>query len=279
MKNLRSKRLLRVLAVVLGFIVLYLMFPPPHTDILVLGVDSRSGEGWTTRADSIMLVGVDPASLRVAMMSIPRDLSLTVPDYGLQRVNTINMLGEMEAAGSGPALTQAAIAASFGIQPDRYVRLNFEGFVALVDAVGGISVDVERHLIDYNYPTADYGVMTVEFEAGRQHMNGERALIYARTRYADDDFQRTRRQQQVVSALLGKLIVPIYWPSALIALNQTLDTDLTLWDMLTLAPPIVLGGAGGERLTIDRERITATAEGVVIPDYPQLETWVSANFD
>ena len=279
MKKLRDKRLLWILGVILGCLLLYLIFPPPHTDILVLGVDSRSGEGWTTRADSIILVGVDPASLRVAMMSIPRDLSLNVPDYGLQRVNTVNMLGEMELAGSGPALTQAAIAESFGVQPDRYIRLNFEGFVALIDAVGGITIDVEHALVDHNYPTEDFGVMTVEFEAGHQHMSGERALIYARTRYADDDYQRAHRQQQVISALLGKLIIPIYWPSALAVLHQYVQTDLTLWDMLTLAPPMVLGGARGERLTIDRERITATAEGVTIPDYDQIRPWVLAHFD
>ena len=263
----------------MGCVILYLMFPPPHTDILILGVDSREGEGWTTRADSIILVGVDPASLSVAMMSIPRDLSVNVPDYGLQRVNTVNMLGEMEAAGNGPILTQAAIEESFGVAPDRYVRLNFEGFVALINAVGGVTIDVEKSLIDYNYPTADYGVTTVEFTAGRQHMDGERALIYARTRYADDDYQRAGRQQQVVSALLGKLIVPIYWPSAMVALNQAVDTNLTLWDMLTLAPPVVLGGPSSARLTIDRERISATAAGVAIPDYAQINEWVDAHFD
>jgi hypothetical protein len=74
-------------------------------------------------------------------------------------------------------------------------------------------------------------------------------------------------------------MIPIYWPSALAVLNEAVDTDLTLWDVLTLAPPMVLGGAGADRLTIDRERITATTDGVTIPDYDQIRPWVMARFD
>ncbi len=191
---------------------------------------------------------------------------------------TVNMLGEMEAEGRGPALLQAGLAQSFGVEPERYVRLNFKGFVDLIDAVGGVTIDVPRTIVDYNYPTEDLGVMTVQFDPGPQHINGERALIYARTRYADDDYHRAARQQQVVSALLGKLMNPIYWPAVTLTLQQSVDTDLTLWDMLTLAPPVLLSG-GGDRLVIDRERITANANGVAIPDYEKIRPWVETYFD
>lgn len=259
--------------------IVYLIFPPPHTDILVLGVDSREGEGWVTRADSIILVGIDPGRLRLGMLSVPRDLSIEVPGYGMQRVNTVNMLGEMEQPGGGPALVKAGIAQSFGITPERYVRLDFEGFVRLIDAVGGVTIDVPARLVDYNYPTEDYGVMTVEFEAGPQHMDGQRALIYARTRYADDDYRRAERQQQVISALLGRLANPLNWPSALAALSQAVDTDVTLWDMIVLAPPVIVNRGRGEQLVINREYITTTAEGVAVPDYQQIAPWLQTYFD
>lgn len=260
-------------------LVLYLVFPPPQTDILVLGVDSREGEGWVSRADSIMLVGINPAVLRVSLLSIPRDLSLDVPNYGMQRINTVNMLGEMEQPSGGAALTAAAIEQNFGVSVERAVRLDFQGFVALIDALGGVTVDVERVIVDDTFPTADNGTMSVRFEAGVQHMDGERALIYARTRYADDDYQRAARQQQVVSALMGRLANPLRWPAALGVLNRTLETDLTLWDIARLAPPVLLSGGRVERFVIDRAAITATAEGVAIPNYAIIAPWLEGRFE
>jgi anionic cell wall polymer biosynthesis LytR-Cps2A-Psr (LCP) family protein len=173
----------------------------------------------------------------------------------------------------------AGIAQSFGVQPDRYVRLDFNGFVHLIDAVGGVSIYVENPITDYNYPTEDFGVTTVEFPAGWQHMDGERALIYARTRHADDDYRRAERQQQVVSALLGKMILPIYWPGVVGALLQSVDTDLNVLDLAMLAPPVLLNGVRGERLVIDRDYITATADGVAVPDYALIAPWLDVYFE
>lgn len=258
---------------------LYLLFPPPHTDILVLGVDSREGEGWLTRADSVMIVGVDPARLRVSMLSVPRDLFIQVPNYGLQRINTVNMLGEMESDGHGPRLMSEAIAESFDITIERYVRLDFNGFTRLVDAVGGVTVDVEREIVDHYYPTLDGGVMTIRFEPGVQTLNGEQALIYVRTRHADDDYRRAARQQQVVSALLGKMINPAYWPGVWGVLNQSVDTNLNVGDMFSLALPVILNRGHIEQLVIDRDYITATADGVAIPDYDRLRPWIDIRFD
>ena len=259
-------------------LLLYLIFPPAHTDILILGVDSREGEGWYTRADSIMLVGINPAHLRVSMLSIPRDLFIEVPGYGLQRINTVNVLGESEGEGGGPILTARSIEQSFGVRPERYIRLDFNGFVDLIDAVGGVTIDVERGIVDDFYPTADGGTTTVRFDPGTQHMDGQRALIYARTRHADDDYFRAGRQQQVVSAVLARLINPAYWPAATSALNRNIDTDLSLWDMLALAPPVLANRGRFEQLVIDREYITGTGNGLAVPDYAKLAPWIAERF-
>jgi LCP family protein required for cell wall assembly len=260
-------------------LVVYLIIPPAQTDILVLGVDSRDGEGWVTRADTVMIVGINPSRLHVSLLSIPRDLFVDVPGYGLQRVNTVNMLGEMESSGRGPELVAAAIEQGFGIGVERYVRLDFNGFVDLIDAVGGITIDVERAIVDTNYPTDDYGIMTIQFDPGVQHMDGERALIYARTRYADDDYRRVGRQQQIVSALLGRLVNPAYWPSALGVLHRSVDTNLTLWDMMRLAPPVLVNRGRFDQLVIDREYITATSGGAAVPDYEKIRPWLEGRFD
>ncbi len=262
-----------------AWLLVYLLLPPAHFDILVLGVDSRAGEGWLTRADTIMLVGVDPGRFQVAALSIPRDLSVNVPGYGLQRINAVNMLGEMEQAGGGPPLLSSALTQNFGVTPEGYLRLNFEGFVALIDSVGGVTIDVPYALVDYNYPTEDYGTTTVRFEPGSQWMDGARALIYARTRYSDDDYKRVARQQQVLTALLAKLANPLTWPGAANALSSHVDSNINLWEWLKLAPALLLGGPRADRFVIDRSTITATADGVAIPDYAAIAPWVDAHFD
>lgn len=260
-------------------LVFYLLFPPPPLDVLVLGLDAREGEGMMTRTDSIMLVGLQPARLRVSMLSIPRDLFIDVPGYGLQRINTVNVLGEMEAEGGGPELLSSAVSNSFGITPDRYARIDFQGFTDLIDAVGGVTIEVDRTIIDDAYPTADGGTMSIRFDPGTQHMDGETALIYARTRHSDDDYHRAERQQQVVTALSYKLLNPLNWPAVASVLSRSVDTDLSLFDMAAYAPTVILNAGRFEREVIDRDFITAAADGSAIPDYAALAPWLNERFD
>ena len=117
-----------------------------------------------------------------------------------------------------------------------------------MDAVGGIDLDVPRPLIDYEYPTADYGVTTVEFAAGPQHMDGERALIYARIRHGSSDFQRAERQQLVIQALLRRGLQPSAWPrwpALLAALRAAAETDLSPLEVVRLAPTLLRAGLTG----------------------------------
>jgi len=260
-------------------LVAYLLFPPPHVDILVMGLDSRAGQGMVSRSDSIMLVGIDPALLRVSILSIPRDLHIEAPAYGLQPVNTINMLGEMAQPGSGTALLSASIAQNFGVRPERYIRLDFKAFVELVDTVGGITVYVDRVIVDDAYPAQDGEIASVRVESGLQYMNGERALVYARTRHADDDYRRAERQQQVLSALASRLANPVNWPRAWNVLSSQIDTNITLWDMAMLAPPVLLNTGRFEQLVIDRDFVVGTAEGYAAPNYERIIPWLQGRFD
>ncbi|MBZ0276535.1 MAG: LCP family protein [Anaerolineae bacterium] len=259
--------------------VLYLVFPPPHLDILVLGLDDRQSTHFAGRTDAIILLGVDPARLSVSLLSIPRDLFLNVPDYGMQRVNTINALGEQAEQGSGPRLLTASIAQNFGIAVDRYVRLDFRGFVALIDAVGGVTIDVERVIVDDTYPTADGGVISVRFESGVQQMDGERALIYARTRHSDDDYRRASRQQQVLSALALKLRNPLRWPDVIRILGESVDTNMNIGDMIAIAPPLILNAGRFDQLVINRDYIEGTAAGHAVPAYDRIVPWLEGRFE
>jgi len=256
----------------------YLVFPPKSTNIAILGVDARPGERYLTRTDTFMLLNVKPSRLRVSLFSIPRDVYIDVPYYGEQRINTINVLGEQEAEGNGPALVKASVQQSFDINVDYYVRLDFNGFVELVDAVGGIDIDVPHDIIDYDYPTTDGGTTTIEFQEGKQHMNGERALQYARTRHADDDYHRAERQQIVVDALVRKLSNPVYWPAVLQALQNNMDTDMSTWDMIRLAPGLLLGWPNSSSRVMDREDLLGRDAGYAIPNYDKMRPWIQSHF-
>ncbi len=225
---------------------------PPLLDrpmtILIMGVDKRKGEKGPWRTDTMILAYVDPASKRAALVSIPRDLYVLIPDYGrgehFERINAANVYGELfDYPGGGPALAKRTIYRNFGIQVDRYVIVDFDGFRKIIDMIGGIEINVPRPITDYRYPTEDYGYMTVHFNAGLQHMDGERALQYARTRKSTSDFDRAKRQQQVIMAVRDKVlslnILPSLTPKNVLNMINTLgnsvETDLTLEEILALA--------------------------------------------
>ncbi|GAB4575071.1 MAG: hypothetical protein Kow0077_24750 [Anaerolineae bacterium] len=264
------------------FLVVYLLFPPPAVNVLILGMDARPGEGFMARTDSVMVMGVKPSRLDISLLSIPRDLFVQTPGYGLQRVNTINMLGEQDAMGSGGRLAAQAVGESLGIPLDRYIRINFEVFIDVVDALGGIDVEVPSLLIDYAYPVGGDETITVRFEPGWQHFDGWEALAYARTRHADDDYRRAARQQQVLMGIAQALLKPQNWPrlpAAAAAFFGGVDSNLTVLDWLTLAPPLVFDGATGafQRMVIDRDLIQRSPEGYPIPNYAALAAWLDAN--
>ncbi|MGV2436001.1 MAG UNVERIFIED_CONTAM: LCP family protein [Anaerolineae bacterium] len=119
--------------------------------------------------------------LRMSMFSIPRDVFIEVEGYGSQRINSINVLGECEQSGTGAEWVARAIEDNFNLEVDRTARLNFDAFVQLVDALGGVTVEVERAIVDPTFPTRDFGTMVVRFNEGKQHMDGITALRFART--------------------------------------------------------------------------------------------------
>lgn len=190
------------------------------TNLLVIGVDERPDnpeEG--VRSDTLILARLDAVGQRAALLSIPRDSQVELLDVGTTKINTAYGQGyaraeELFGAGAQPqqggmALTAQTVEGLLGL-PQRGLRVdytaqvNFAGFVGLIDALGGVTVEVPFQIIDAEYPTPDFGITTVVFEPGVQQMDGERALIYARTRHNDSDFGRAQRQQQVINAIATK---------------------------------------------------------------------------
>lgn len=256
---------------------LYIILPPPTLNILVIGVDARADEGLLTRTDANHILAIQPSVLRVSLLSIPRDIFIRVPGYGEQRINTVNVLGESEGAGRGVVLLQSSIQGSFDIEMHRYVRLNFDAFRGLIDAVGGVDIYIERRIVDNFYPTPNGGTTTVIFEQGWERMSGERALVYARTRMADDDYRRTNRQQQVVTSLMSRLINPLTWGPAAIVMSTSVDTDISIVDMARYALPVLISRGAFDQLVITRDFVEP-GPGYVRPSYALLAPWISERF-
>jgi LCP family protein required for cell wall assembly len=205
--------------------------------LLLLGVDRREDE--PSRTDTMILVWVDPVAKQAAMLAIPRDLKVIVPGYGVHKINAAYAIGEAEQVpGGGPALTIQTIEANFGIRVDHFAQVDFQGFVRLVDLVGGVTIDVPYPIKDDAYPAANNQYTRVYFAPGWQHMDGERALQYTRTRHADGDAQRAARQQQLLLALRQKASLLDLLPQAseiLATLSDSVRTDLSPEQAIKLA--------------------------------------------
>ncbi|MFQ5625748.1 MAG: LCP family protein [Methyloligellaceae bacterium] len=252
---------------------------PDPANILILGLDRRPGESLISRSDTMILARVDPAGPAINLLSIPRDLWVTLPDGGPNRINTAHRFAELNDAGSGPAAAMQTVAANFGVSVDHYVRIDFEGFVRIIDAMGGITINVENNFVDYQYPTYDNGTMVVSFEAGVQHMDGERALQYARIRHGSSDFVRAARQQQIVAAVARRVLQPGAWlrlPALVGAFSTAVDTDMGFLEAVRFAPTLVRVGPDAiTRWVIEGEMVqpykTPGGAAVQLPVWEQID--------
>lgn len=257
-----------------------------RTNILILGLDRRPEQGYTVRSDVLMLMTAHPAGPRLALLSIPRDLYVDIPGYGTNRINTAHFWGERGSERGGPALTMETVARTFDVPVHGYVRLDFDGFRAIVDGVGGIDVVVEEAIVDNAYPTTDYGTTRIEIPAGLQHMDGETALRYVRSRHGSSDFDRAARQQQVVIALARRLSGPRGWarlPAVFGALIEHVDTDLGFGELIQLViTGLRVGPNGIEHHVIDREMTspwtTPTGGAVLLPLWEAVDPLVEEVF-
>lgn len=215
--------------------------PDKPISILLLGTDARPGD-TVSRTDTIIVVRVDPRTERISVLSLPRDLWVTIPEFGKANINAAYPIGEKQLGkGYGAALAKQTVSELLGFDIDYFMMVNFDGFKALIDRLGGVYIDVPQTIIDPAYPTENYGTIKVRFDAGRQLMDGEHALIYARTRHADNDFGRIQRQQQVLMAVFqrvrdqGLLSQLTSLDDYTDALRDHIRTDMPRSQMLSLA--------------------------------------------
>ncbi len=213
-------------------------------NFLFMGVDVRCNEEGPTHTDSIMIVTVDPLTESAALLSLPRDLWVEIPGFGVDRINQAHYYGQAyEYPGGGQALAMETVEALLGIPVDYYVTVDFQGFIDAVDLIGGIVVQVPEPIDDPNYPDNCYGYEPFSIPAGTQRIDGNTALKFARTRATfGGDVDRAQRQQQVLLAVRDQVLRVDQFPKLLVqapqfwqAFQDNVNTNLSLEDAMELA--------------------------------------------
>lgn len=255
-------------------------------NILLLGLDQRDDEvGQPSRSDTMIILTVDPVNKTAAMLSIPRDLWVSIPGVGENKINTAHFFGEAQRKDYGPVLAKKTVEQNFGIPIHYYARVNFRGFERLVDTIGGIDVDVPRPVLDDEYPLETGGVKRIFIPAGWQHMDGQVALEYARSRHSDSDFGRNRRQQQVLVAAKDKALqldmLPKL-PSMLGILRESVTTDIPAGSVLSLAQLArSVGSQNIASVAIDDTMVTTynTDQAYyLVPKWPEIKSLIAEVF-
>lgn len=215
-------------------------------NFLLMGVGGEGHDG-AQLSDTIIFGSFKPSTQETGLISVPRDLVVNVPGYGLRKINAANALGENEGDNKGLDLAAQVMSEVMGEEIPYVVRIDFSGFEKLIDQLGGIEIDVERSFTDSGFPEYEGSpnTITISFEQGRQHMTGEQALQYARSRKGNNgeggDYARAARQQKVLLAVkdkalsLGVLLNPAKLARLLETLSSHIDTNVSFWEMIRFA--------------------------------------------
>ena len=243
-------------------------------NILLVGQDRRPGE-IRARSDSMILVTVNTETKQVTLTSIMRDMYVQIPGFGSNRMN-------VPYAIKGAELLFDTMEKNFGLRPDKFVEVDFNGFTKAVELVGGVDIYLTaaeaRHLNTteegYDYPEEDW-----HLTEGINHLDGKQALAFARCRSVDGtgDFSRTRRQRDVLRALLEKAATlnPLELNQLVLAMSEYITTDMTSEEIIgyavTFAPLLAELQIVNMRIPADNSFYMANIDGVGSVLVPDLE--------
>lgn len=255
-----------------------LPIPDNMVSVLLLGAEGTTH--W--RTDSIMLVLYNPDTNRAGILSLPRDLWVAIPGYGYGRINTVDFLAEnTNYPGGGPALLRRVLRENLGLSFDHYVRVHFDGFIQIIDTLGGVEVIVDCAIEDiFPHPTKPGEMLHMDLQPGIARMDGAMALSYSRSRLSTSDFDRAHRQQSVIEGLWRKgrrfdNIIPRI-PQLYSDLNDAFVTDLEPRKVVELARAgLNVQPQNLQAMVVDKELTKGwrTPEGaaVLLPDQQKIE--------
>ena len=241
MKSIFQVKILGIVAAVCAFIYLLFSYFNPERgmdnlapgdrlslkkNIIVLGVDERAEEHDVGRSDTLFVVMFDTKNKAASLLSVPRDTRVRIKGHGWDKINHAYAYG-------GRELTQKTTEELLGIKINNYVMVDFKGFVGLVDAIGGVDINVEKNM--YYYDTWDG--FKIDLKKGMQHMDGKTAIQYVRYRDEEGDIGRIRRQQHFIMAVYDRITsanMLLHIPGLAKQLTNMVKTDLPLTAMVDL---------------------------------------------
>lgn len=196
--------------------------------VMILGVDRREDD--VGRSDTMMVTAVDMDQKKAALLSVPRDTRVKIDGYDYEKINHAYAYG-------GHKLSQNAIENLLGVSIDHYILIDTKAFERIIDAIGGIDINVEKRMY-YEDPWDDNGGLVIDLYPGEQHLDGKKAIQYVRYRDGEGDIGRIGRQQHFIKAVLAKVISPEMLPrlpKLVEEVSSAIKTDMSLAELLEFA--------------------------------------------
>ena len=196
--------------------------------IMIMGVDERADD--VGRSDTLMVATIDPKLDQAALLSIPRDTRVKIKGHGYDKINAAYAYG-------GERLTQSTVEDFLGVNMDHYIIVNVKAFQRIIDALGGVDIDVEKRMY-YEDPWDDDGGLLIDLRPGLQHMDGKTAVTYVRYRDEEGDIGRIKRQQAFMKACMDKVTSPAIitkLPAVIAEVFESVKTDLSVRQLLEFA--------------------------------------------
>ena len=196
--------------------------------IMIMGVDERDDD--VGRSDTLMIASIDPKTNQASLLSVPRDTRVKIKGHGFDKVNAAYAYGKEK-------LSQDTVERLLGVNIDHYIIINTKSFKKIIDAIGGIDIDVPKRM-HYEDPWDDDGGLIIDFHPGMQHMDGAKAVTYVRYRDEEGDLGRIRRQQDFVRACMEKIVSPAIIPKLPVVIKEvmgSIETDLSFRQLLEFA--------------------------------------------
>jgi len=198
------------------------------TNIMIMGIDRREDD--VGRSDTLMVATLDSAKEEASLLSIPRDTRVKIRDNGYDKINHAYAFG-------GHTFTQESVENLLGVPIDYYVLIDIHAFERIIDAIGGVDINVEKRM-HYEDPWDDDGGLVIDLYPGEQHMDGKKAIQYVRYRDGEGDIGRIARQQHFMKAVLDRIMSPKILPKLpqiIREISSAVETNMTFKDMMRFA--------------------------------------------
>ena len=251
----------------------HLLTAKDKSTIMIMGVDQREDD--VGRSDTLMVTMIDPKKNKAALLSVPRDTRVKIKGHGYDKINAAYAYG-------GHKLSESTVEDLLGVRIDHYIIINTHSFQRIIDALGGIDINVEKRMY-YEDPWDDDGGLLIDLKPGMQHMDGKTAVTYVRYRDEEGDIGRIERQQKFMKAVMEKLTSPAIitrLPTVIKEVMDSIETDLSFRQMLEFAGTLKEAQKNGLKTDMVPGRPLYISEiSYWIPDIMKLRQTVANTLD